>query len=107
MEKNRKARVYVAGVWAGVLEKLSDEQYQYRFSYLPNYKGMPVSLTMPINNSVYEFKYFPPFFEGLLPEGIQLETLLRKYKLDSNDYFGQLLQVGEDMVGAVTVEEIL
>ena len=54
----------------------------------------------------YVFPAFPAFFEGLLPEGMMLESLLRKFKLDHTDYFGQLIQVGHDLVGAVTVEEI-
>jgi serine/threonine-protein kinase HipA len=53
---------------------------------------------------MYEFKTFPPFFDGLLPEGAQLEGLLRLKKLDRSDYFGQLISVGQDLVGAVTVE---
>ncbi len=35
-----------------------------------------------------------------------LDALLRKYKIDRNDYFGQLIKVGQDVVGAVTIEEI-
>jgi serine/threonine-protein kinase HipA len=35
-----------------------------------------------------------------------LEALLLKYKLDRKDYFGQLIQVGNDLVGAVTVHEV-
>ena len=42
-----------------------------------------------------------------MPEGFQLEALLRQRKLDRNDRFGQLLQVGADTVGAVTVNEHL
>lgn len=98
----RKARVLVNGVPAGILEELGENRY--RFSYQVDYQHSPVSLTMPIDNPVYEFNQFPPFFEGLLPEGIQLEALLRKYKLDKNDYFAQLLQVGGDLVGAITIE---
>ncbi|MFW5877858.1 MAG: HipA N-terminal domain-containing protein, partial [bacterium] len=45
-------------------------------------------------------------FEGLLPEGIQLEGLLKFNKIDRNDLFSQLMAVGDDMVGAVTVKEI-
>jgi serine/threonine-protein kinase HipA len=99
-----KARVFVNGAPAGILEKLT--QTDYRFSYDANYQGQPISLTMPTKKSVYEFKKFPAFFEGLLPEGVMLEALVRKYKLDINDYFGQLLKVGHDVVGAVTIEEI-
>jgi serine/threonine-protein kinase HipA len=100
----RKAGVLVNGVIAGVLEEFKEGSY--RFSYEASYQGSPVSLTMPLINNVYEFNQFPPFFEGLLPEGIFLEALLRKYKLDKKDYFAQLLQVGNDLVGAVTVEQI-
>ncbi|MDX2346428.1 MAG: HipA N-terminal domain-containing protein [Legionella sp.] len=50
---------------------------------------------------------FPGFFEGLLPEGVILEALLRQYKIDENDYFQQLIIVGRNVVGAVTIEEQL
>lgn len=100
----RKAQVSVCGIKAGVLEK--HNQNHYRFIYETNYQGQPISLTMPTTQTVYEFDRFPSFFEGLLPEGILLEALLRKCKLNKNDYFGQLVQVGQDVVGAVTIEEL-
>src|SRR3990167_4645232 len=100
----RKAQVWVHGIEAGLLEELATNSY--RFTYLADYQGAPVSLMMPIKKNSYEFNQFPSFFEGLLPEGIMLEALLRKYKLDKNDYFGQLLIVGHDVVGAVTIEEL-
>jgi len=49
---------------------------------------------------------FPPVFEGLLPEGAQLEALLRRYKIDKQDMFQQLLIVGEDVVGSLTIREV-
>lgn len=98
----RKICVLINGVQAGILEEI--EKGKYKFSYDDNYHGAPVSLTMPLTNKFYEFDRFPPFFEGLLPEGIMLEALLRKYKLDQNDYFGQLIKVGHDLVGAVTIK---
>ncbi len=99
----KKARVFVLGVEAGVLEMLNGGKFN--FTYLANYQGAPVSLTMPLATQTYTFDNFPPFFEGLLPEGAMLEALLRKYKLDGNDYFEQLMKVGKDVVGAVTIEE--
>ena len=98
----RQARVLVHGIEAGVLAELDNDVYQ--FIYDDNYNNAPVSLTMPVSKKVYEFERFPAFFEGLLPEGVMLDGLLRKYKLDKNDLFGQLIQVGHDLVGAVTVE---
>lgn len=100
----KKARVLVNGTEAGILEQL--EENRYCFSYHEDYSQAPVSLTMPLTQKIYLFDHFPPFFEGLLPEGIMLEGLLRQYKLDKNDFFGQLVQVGNDLVGAVTVELI-
>lgn len=100
----RKVRVLVQDHEAGILEELAQGKYQFR--YHQDYHGAPVSLTMPLSKQQYEFVSFPPFFEGLLPEGMMLEALLRKYKLDKNDYFGQLIQVGHDLVGAVSIEEI-
>ena len=98
----RKAKVLVHGIDAGVLEAFDNGMYQ--FSYNEEYHFAPVSLTMPLTIRSYDFDKFPPFFEGLLPEGVMLEGLLRKYKLDRDDLFGQLVQVGHDLVGAVSVE---
>ena len=52
----------------------------------------------------YQFGGFPAFFDGLLPEGEMLEGLLRQHKIDAHDRLAQLLVVGGDLVGAVTVE---
>jgi serine/threonine-protein kinase HipA len=101
----RKAKVFVKGVEAGTLTELKQGK-EYVFEYIDGYDSLDVSLTMPRNKKVYEFDIFPPFFDGLLPEGIQLEGLLKIKKIDKNDYFSQLIAVGEDMVGVVTVKEI-
>src|SRR3989339_523618 len=101
----RKANIFVNKNLAGILEEI-EKNKSYRFYYQDNYAGQPVSLTMPINLKEYFFSSFPPFFDGLLPEGIQLDGLLRKLKLDKTDYFSQLIAVGKDVVGAITIEEI-
>ncbi|MBE0679211.1 MAG: HipA N-terminal domain-containing protein [Bacteroidales bacterium] len=100
----RKAKVYVEGVEAGTLTEIIQGK-EYLFDYLNGYNGPDVSRTMPITHRVYRFDQFPSFFEGLLPEGIQLEGLLKTKKIDRYDYFSQLMSVGSDMVGAVTVIE--
>lgn len=100
----RRAKVFVNGVEAGMLEE-HERGKQYVFRYLDTYSGEPVSLTMPVEKRVFEFPSFPPFFDGSLPEGMMLEGLLRQRKIDRDDLFGQLVAVGKDLVGAVTVEE--
>ena len=101
----RTAKVFANNIEAGILVELEFEK-KYRFAYLSNYSGAPVSLTLPLDQKVYEFDSFPSFFDGLLPEGYQLEGLLKIGKVDRNDFFGQLLAVGDDLVGNITVKEI-
>lgn len=100
----RKAEIYQQGALAGILEEF--EGGRWRFTYAGGYAGEPVSLTMPLAKLVHDFEKFPPVFEGLLPEGIQLEAMLRRYKLDRADLFGQLTVAGQDLVGSLTVKEI-
>lgn len=101
----KKAKVFVDGQFAGELQELERGKH-YRFIYLEGYKGPSVSLEMPTHQRVYDFNRFPPFFEGLLPEGIMLEGLLRQTKLDRDDLLGQLTAVGKDLVGNVTIEAL-
>ena len=99
----RRARVAMLGTPAGMLEERESGRWVFRYD--PDYEGPPVSLTMPVDRAKHEFEAFPPFFEGLLPEGEMLEGLLRQRKIDRNDLFAQLVAVGADTVGAVTVTE--
>lgn len=99
----KRAKIFVNGIWAGELTEM-ERGKNYIFTYLENYKGPPVSLEMPIVQPLHHYDRFPPFFEGLLPEGVMLEGLLRQTKLDRNDFMGQLITVGGDLVGNVTVE---
>lgn len=101
----RSARVQVHGHSAATLIEVV-RNGEYVVQYDEAYTGPPISLTLPIRKEPYRFERFPAFFDGLLPEGAQLEALLRLAKVDRNDPMGQLLAVGGDLVGAVTVEPI-
>ncbi len=100
----KRAEIFQQASPAGILEEL--DHGRWRFTYADGYAGEPVSLTMPVTQAVHEFDRFPPAFEGLLPEGIQLEAMLRRYKLDRTDLFGQLIVAGQDLVGSLTVKEV-
>jgi serine/threonine-protein kinase HipA len=100
----RQADVFINGILAGVLQE-RERGKEYVFRYADGYKGNPISLTMPVSQREIRFDRFPPFFDGVLPEGVMLDGLLRQRKIDKDDYFSQLLAVGKDLVGAVTVEE--
>ncbi len=100
----KRAEIFVNDIKAGQL--IEHTPYEYEFKYEDNYIGPPVSLTMPISKQQYKFTSFPAFFEGLLPEGIQLEALLKDKKINRNDFFAQLVACGADCVGAVTVRGV-
>ena len=103
---SKQAKIFMHGKPAGIL--IQDENLiNYTFHYDKGYSGPAISHTLPIKVETYTFTKFPAFFEGLLPEGVQLEALLRLRKIDRNDLFNQLIVVGHDLVGAVTVEEII
>lgn len=102
----RKAEVFIHNRKAGVLIE-EEKNQRYRFVYEDEYDGPPISVTMPLEKREYHYDHFPSFFEGLLPEGVNLEMLLRSKKIDRDDSFSQLIAVGEDTVGAVTVREVV
>lgn len=102
-ETHQCAEVRQQGVIAGHLRSTAEGGWQ--FSYRESYQGPPVSLTLPVRREPYGFPAFPAVFEGLLPEGPQLEALLRRHKIDRYDAFRLLVTVGRDMVGSLTVDE--
>ena len=98
----REAKVFQQKKLAGILRELDNGSFS--FTYIDGYTGEPVSFSMPTKTQVYTFKKFPAEFEGLLPEGVMLEAFLRINKIDRSDYFSQLIAVGKDLVGSLTIE---
>lgn len=100
----RGGRVYVHDRFAGIIEERDDVfAFVYDPGYLESPAAQPVSLTLPLRAEPYTSKTFPPFFDGLLPEGWLLDIAVRHWKLDPRDRMGLLLSVCEDCIGAVHV----
>jgi serine/threonine-protein kinase HipA len=105
---NRAARVLLNGTLAGTLEQTNDG---YRFGYAPGYlanpNAKPVSLTLPLRREPFLSPRLFPFFAGLLAEGNLKDLQCQLYKIDPDDDFTRLLKTShDDVIGAVTVEEI-
>jgi serine/threonine-protein kinase HipA len=100
----RRAEIRQLGELAGHLAERPGGGWV--FTYLDGYDDPPISLTMPVRPEPYEFSSMPPALEGLLPEGLQLEALLKTHKIDRHDSFRQLVTVGADLVGSLTIREV-
>ena len=96
----RRAEIFQSGILAGYLEESHDGGWS--FAYVDGYAEIPISLTLPVRREPYVFTAFPAVFDGLLPEGEQLQALLKKQKIDRNDCFTQLVTVGQDLVGSLS-----
>ena len=105
----RKANVYRNGKLAGVLKKLSTNNYEFRYddNWFANDDLPPISLTMPKSKQMYKSEYLFPFFFNMLSEGVNRQLQTRQLKIDENDYFGLLLATAKtDTIGAITITEI-
>lgn len=100
-----RLRVFYHGHPCGILEKHEEGAY-YCFTYDEDYTGMAISLTLPLQHKPITFPQFPPFFEGLLPEGWAREGLLQQQKIASDNYMAQLAHRGQDLLGAITVQQL-
>jgi len=97
-----RTNLYVNDTRAGELLFDSQKQ-QYIVEYYPQYTNEPVSFTMPKERAPYCYDFLPPFFEGLLPEGPQLEWALEHCGGEGEPRFQILQQAGRDTVGNVQV----
>jgi len=95
-----KLCIYVGEHLAGYLSR---SESGYSFEYLSDYSGPPVFLGWDVEQTHRNWDRFPPAVDGLLPEGVLLDQLLAKHKLDKADKWGQLIAVGLDLTGFVSV----
>ena len=87
-----------------VRETESGMEFRYDVNWLAETDAPPVSLTMPLRTDPYATEGPHPFFAGLLPEGWLHNIALSKLKLAPNDWFGQMLALCRDCVGAVSIQ---
>lgn len=101
------ADVFYGDVRAGTLSK-RDGYYAFQYNpvYLSQSGAKPISLSLPLQKEPFEFTNFPPFFDGLLPEGWLLDLSTSKFKIDRHDKFALLLALGADGIGAVSVKPL-
>ncbi len=106
MSEYRRGYIYVQGEYAGILEE-TDEGYTFCYDteYMKKENAVAISLTMPLQDEIYQSTVLFPFFDGLIPEGWLLNVVSRNWKIDKNDRFGLLLSACKDCIGDVCIKE--
>lgn len=105
----RKARVLFKEEDAGSL--LQHDNGSFAFIYhnvwMTDSSKPGISLTLPKTKQEYHSEYLFPFFYNMLPEGSNKQVVCRLMRIDSDDYFGLLLNTAQnDTIGAVRVIKI-
>ncbi|WP_040860338.1 type II toxin-antitoxin system HipA family toxin [Nocardia niigatensis] len=101
-----EADVYKAGRLAGHLRRDRDDTvFTYLTDYLADPMSPPIAFTLPKQRGHFRTTAgsVPPFFAGLLPEGLRLTAVTRAARTSEDDHFSILLMVGGDTIGDVQV----
>ena len=100
-----RLNVFQSGRLVATLERTSNG---CRFAYLPEAQPPgkpPIAYRLTSPELVVQGKYnLPPFFSGLLPEGVMRDALVSRARISGDDLFSQLALTGRDAVGDITVE---
>ena len=104
-------RLDTADVYKGLrlAARLRREGNGVRFWYQPDYLADPeapaVAWTLPKTDQVVSSPAgaVPPFFAGLLPEGVRLRAVVAGTRTSEDDHLTLLMAVGGDAVGDVRV----
>lgn len=101
-----RLRVVRDGTVLATLERQSPEDLQLTFEprIVADAEGQPiVSTSLLVRAEPYRRDELLPFFEGFLPEEAARLRLARRLRLDANDVFGFLREIGRDCAGALSL----
>jgi serine/threonine-protein kinase HipA len=66
-------------------------------------EGLPISLTLPLQEDAFVSPVLFPFFDGLIPEGWLLDVAIRNTDISILDRMSLLLLCCKDCIGSVSV----
>lgn len=100
------ADVYKGEILAGRLQRVDTEvRFEYHRDYLSAVDRPAVARSLPKRHEQVRATggSLPPFFAGLLPEGVRLTAIATGTRTSLDDHLTLLLAVGQDAVGDVRV----
>lgn len=88
----------------GYLEGVAGDAVRFAYSsgYLARPDATPLSLSLPLRESIFHDHEARPYFENLLHENDQLQAVIERERISRNDIAGLLFHLGGDCAGAVT-----
>lgn len=99
----RRLTVWFSGVRVGELAQ--DEAGRLGFQYDPAYiaapETLPISVSLPKSERVFDERACLPFFDGLLPESQQRSAVARTLGVSENNTFSLLDRLGGEVAGAL------
>ncbi len=105
LKEQKTLNIFCHSEKAGVLRR-TDLGCEFEFSANFIQKKRKLSFHMSYNDSPIKYRgdNLPPFFAGLLPEGLRLKTLIQKIKTSDDDLFSVLAAIGSHCVGDIYVK---
>lgn len=79
--------------------------FQYDSRWLDTKGSFPLSVTMPLSDTLYSDQIVTPWLANLLPEEQQLLTLSRTLGISSTDTLAILMEIGGDTAGAISIDK--
>lgn len=103
-----EADVYRNAERVGTLRRTANGcLFRYLDDFYAAHRGLAggLAVNLPFHPQVVEHRgdNLPPFFAGLLPEGVRLKALVRRAKTSEDDLLTLLLAAGPDTVGDLSV----
>lgn len=88
----------------GSLRKHDSEiGFSYDHAYIQSPLAAAISLSLPLRKEPFREVELEPYFRGLLPEGLALESLCTTLGIRPDDYFELLAACGLDCLGDVII----
>lgn len=100
----RILNVFMNGVLVGKLIKTKSSMltFQYEASWLDTPGSRPISLSLPLRKELYMGDPVYYYFDNLLPDNPQIRARIQRFfKIQTNQAFDLLAQIGKDCVGAI------
>lgn len=98
---DRKLTVRLGGHAIGNL--ILNENGNLQFRYDTEYRGLPLSVALPVREEAYPHRDCLAWFGGLLPDGDMRKALARTLGTSERNDFRMLNEIGGDCAGAVEI----